>query len=77
MAAVRLRCRRIGCVIGRAQEGESSAETRRDVRDGRTRCTHRVRPVVGDRDRVCVIFAYDAPGKNFSRDLTADYYVYK
>ena len=42
-----------------------------------TRCTHRVRPVVGDRDRVCVIFAYDAPGKDFSRGLTADYYGYK
>ncbi|MBV8843216.1 MAG: 2OG-Fe(II) oxygenase [Bryobacterales bacterium] len=42
-----------------------------------TRCTHRVRPVVGDRDRVCVIFAYDVPGKNFSRELTADYYGYK
>ena len=42
-----------------------------------TRCTHRVRPVVGDRDRVCVIFAYDAPGRNFSRELTADYYGYK
>ena len=42
-----------------------------------TRCTHRVRPVVGDRDRVCVIFAYDAPGKDFSRELTADYYGYK
>jgi hypothetical protein len=42
-----------------------------------TRCTHRVRPVVGDRDRVCVIFAYDVLGKNFSRELTADYYGYK
>ena len=42
-----------------------------------TRCTHRVRPVIGDRDRVCVIFAYDAPGKDFSRELTADYYGYK
>jgi hypothetical protein len=42
-----------------------------------TRCTHHVRPVVGDRDRVCVIFAYDLPGKNFSRELTADYYGYK
>ena len=42
-----------------------------------TRCAHRVRPVVGDRDRVCVIFAYDVPGKNFSRELTTDYYGYK
>ena len=42
-----------------------------------TRCTHRVRPVVGDRDRVCVIFAFDVAGKNFSKELTADYYGYK
>ena len=42
-----------------------------------TRCTHRVRPVVGDRERVCVIFAYDVPGKDFSREMTTDYYGYK
>ena len=42
-----------------------------------TKCTHRVRPVTGERDRVCVIFAYDVPGKNFSKEVTADYYGYK
>jgi hypothetical protein len=42
-----------------------------------TRCTHRVRSVIGDRERVCMIFAYDVPGKDFSRELTTDYYGYK
>ena len=42
-----------------------------------TRCTHRVRSVIGNRDRVCMIFAYDAPGKDFSKELTTDYYGYK
>ena len=42
-----------------------------------TRCTHRVRSVIGNRERVCMIFAYDAPGKDFSKELTTDYYGYK
>ena len=42
-----------------------------------TKSTHRVRPVVGDRDRTRVIFAYDVPGKDFSRAATTDYYGYK
>jgi hypothetical protein len=42
-----------------------------------TRCTHRVRPVIGNRERVCMIFAFDAPGKDFSKELTTDYYGYK
>jgi len=42
-----------------------------------TKCTHRVRSVIGDRERVCVIFAYDVPGKDFSREVTGDYYGYK
>jgi hypothetical protein len=42
-----------------------------------TRCTHRVRPVRGGRDRVCIIFAYDVPGKDFSKEVTGDYYGYK
>ena len=42
-----------------------------------TRCTHRVRSVIGDRDRVCLIFACDVPGKDFSKAMTTDYYGYK
>ena len=42
-----------------------------------TRCTHRVRPVIGNRERVCMIFAFDAPGKDFSKELTKDYFGYK
>jgi hypothetical protein len=42
-----------------------------------TRCTHRVRSVIGNRERVCMIFAYDVPGKDFSKELTTDYYGYK
>jgi hypothetical protein len=42
-----------------------------------TRCTHRVRPVIGNRERICMIFAFDAPGKDFSKELTTDYYGYK
>ena len=41
-----------------------------------TRCTHRVRPVKGNRERVCMIFAYDVPGKDFSKKLTKDYFGY-
>ena len=42
-----------------------------------TRCTHRVRSVKGNRERVCMIFAYDVPGKDFSKELTMDYFGYK
>jgi len=42
-----------------------------------TRCTHRVRSVVGNRERICMIFAFDVPGKDFSKELTTDYYGYK
>ena len=42
-----------------------------------TRCTHRVRPVIGNRERVCMIFAFDAPGKDFSKELTTDYCGFK
>jgi hypothetical protein len=40
-------------------------------------CLHRVRPVGGGRDRVSVIFAYDIPGKMFTKENTKDYYGYR
>ena len=42
-----------------------------------TRCTHRVRSVVGNRERICMIFAFDVTGKDCSKERTTDYYGYK
>jgi hypothetical protein len=42
-----------------------------------SRCLHRVRPVIGTRDRVSVLLAYDVSGKAFTKENTRDYYGYK
>ena len=40
------------------------------------RCLHSVRRVRGNIDRVCIVFAFDTPGKRHSVDATLDAYLY-
>ncbi len=40
------------------------------------KCLHSVRPVAGDRDRINVIMAYDAPDADFAVEQQLDSYLY-
>ena len=40
------------------------------------RCLHSVREVRGTNDRVCIVFAFDIPGKVYNVDADLDPYLY-
>jgi hypothetical protein len=40
------------------------------------RCLHSVRPVSGDRERICIVMSFDSPDASFAQETALDSYLY-